>query len=378
MGNYQICTRCVLDRTVQDIWFDENGVCKYCKIHDELDKAHPLGPSLEIELEQKIEKIKRDGKGKEHDCIVGVSGGRDSTYSLLTAVKLGLRPLAVHFDNGWNSDIAVSNIKNATNKLGVDLESVVADWEEFKDLQFSFLKASVPDAEIPTDYAIYSVLYKTASKEGIKYIINGHSFRTEGTSPLSWTYMDGRYIKSVHRKFRKIKEIKSFPIMSLFELLYYVFVKRIKEVRLMEFIDYRKKDVDKVLEAELDWRYYGGHHHESVYTNFFQSYLLPQKFNIDKRKTENSALIRSGQMTRDEALKEIQAKPYEYEQEIVDYAISKLGLTKDEFDGIFKKEIKSFHDYATYYPIIQALKVPIRIACQMQLLPQILYLKYAS
>jgi len=229
----QICTRCALDTTVKDIWFNQNGVCKYCLIHDEMEKTHRLDENTETKLNHLVEKIKRDGRGKEHDCIVGVSGGRDSTYSLLTAVKLGLRPLAVHFDNGWNSDIAVSNIKNATNKLGVDLDTVVADWEEFKDLQISFLKASVPDAEIPTDYAIYSVLYKTASKEGIKYIINGHSFRTEGTSPLSWTYMDGRYVKSVHRMFRKIKKIKSFPIMSLFELLYYVFVKSIKEVRLM-------------------------------------------------------------------------------------------------------------------------------------------------
>ena len=166
--------------------------------------------------------------------------------------------------------------------------------------------------------------------------------------------------------------------MSLFALLTYVFVKRIKEVRLMEYIDYRKKDVDEILEREMDWKYYGGHHHESVYTNFFQSYLLPKKFNIDKRKTENSALIRSGQMTREAALAEVQLQAYEYDDEIVNYAISKLELTREEFEEIFNLERKAFTDYPTYFPLIQLLKFPIRVACKMRLLPHILALKYAN
>jgi len=376
--NYRVCSRCVMDETVEDIWFDDSGECKYCKIHDEMEKRHPLGTEGKQRLEQLVESIKKDGRSKEHDCIVGVSGGRDSTYSLYTAVQLGLRPLAVHFDNGWNSDVAVSNIKNAVSKLNVDLHTVVADWEEFKDLQIAFLWASVPDAEIPTDYAIYSTLYKVASEEGIKYIINGHSFRTEGTSPLTWTYMDGKYLKSVHRRFGKLKKIKSFPIMSMSRLLYHIFGKRIREVRLMEYIDYRKKRVDEILSRELGWKYYGGHHHESIYTNFFQSYLLPQKFNIDKRKTEYSALIRSGQMTREEALKEIYSKPYAYDKEIVNYAISKLGLSQEEFQEIFNLEKKSFMDYPTYFPLIQTLKGPIKLACKLNLLPHIMYLKYTS
>ena len=156
----KICSRCVMDTTVNDIWFDKSGECKYCKIHDELEKAHPLGPGLKAELDAMVVKMKEAGKGKKYDCIAGVSGGRDSTYTLLTAKKLGLRPLAVHFDNGWNSDISVKNIKKACEKLNVDLITIVADWEEFKDLQISFLKSGTPDADIPTDYAIYSVLYK--------------------------------------------------------------------------------------------------------------------------------------------------------------------------------------------------------------------------
>ncbi|MEM7161449.1 MAG: N-acetyl sugar amidotransferase [Bacteroidota bacterium] len=373
----QVCTTCVLDTTVEDIWFDEQGECKYCKIHNELEKKHPLGKEGQKNLEAVVQKIKDAGKGKDYDCIVGVSGGRDSTYTLLTAIKLGLRPLAVHFDNGWNTDISVSNIKNSISKFDVTLHTVVADWEEFKDLQRSFLQASVPDADIPTDFAIYSVLYKTAAEEGIKYILNGHSFRTEGTSPISWTYMDSKYFRAVHRMFGK-KKIKSFPVMSFFNLLNYIFFKRIKEVRLMEFIDYNKKAVDQILKDEVNWEYYGGHHHENTFTKFFQSYYLPKKFNIDKRKTELSALVRSGQITRDEALKEINGAPYEYEEKVVNYTASKLDFSNEEFDKIMKAPNKSHNDYPTLLPLIRLLKLPIKIAGKLKLVPSILYLKYAK
>jgi len=376
MYKMKICTRCVLDETVNDIWFDENGVCKYCHIHDEMEKRHPFA-IIDKELKLIVDKIKLDGSGKQYDCIAGVSGGRDSTYTLLKAKELGLRPLAVHFDNGWNSDIAVSNIKKATDRLGIDLYTVVADWEEFKDLQVSFLKASVPDADIPTDYAIYSVLYDVAAKEGIKYILNGHSFRTEGTSPISWTYMDGRYVKDVHRRYGR-GEVHSFPVMMLLKLLYFIFIKRIREVRILEYVDYRKKVVDQELSEKLDWVYYGGHHHENLFTKFFQSYLLPSKFNIDKRKTELSALVRTGQVSREKALKEITGSEYHYEQEVVDYAISKLGISREQWEKIYTTPIRSHDDYHTYLPMIRLLKFPIKIACKLKLLPHILYLKYAS
>jgi N-acetyl sugar amidotransferase len=374
----QICTRCILDTSVQDIWFDKDGVCKYCHIHDEMDRLHQPGPRLEMELQEKIRSMKLSGKGKKYDCIAGVSGGRDSTYTLLTAVKLGLRPLAVHFDNGWNSEISVQNIKKACEILKIDLITIVADWEEFKDLQISFLKASTPDADIPTDYAIYSVLYDTAHKEGIRYILNGHSFRTEGTSPISWTYMDPLYVKSVHKKFGKIKKIVSFPHMTFLKLQYYIWFERIREVRLMEFIDYQKNRVDDILAKELGWQYYGGHHHENLYTRFFQSYYLPEKFNIDKRKTELSAMVRSAQITREAALNEISQSDYKYDSKTVEYAIAKLGLTREEFAEILKLPVKSHNDYPTYLPLIRMLRVPIRFAAKLKLVPHILYLKYAS
>ena len=376
--DHKICSTCILDSTVADIWFDETGNCKYCYIHDEMEKAHPLGEKLNHELTLLIKKIKAKGKNKKYDCIAGVSGGRDSTFTLYTAVRMGLRPLAVHFDNSWNSDISVQNIKKACEILKVDLHTIVADWEEFKDLQISFLRASTPDADIPSDYAIYSVLYHMADKEGIKYILNGHSFRTEGTSPISWTYMDPLYVRSVHRKFGKLKKFRSFPHMTLLKLQYYIWIKRIREIRLMEFIDYRKKEVDDILNQELEWQYYGGHHHENLYTRFFQSYYLPRKFNIDKRKTELSALVRSGQIKRDEALREISDSEYDYDNKTVEYAINKLGLSQEEFKEIMELPVKSHNDYLTLHPLIKILRIPVRFAAKMRLIPHILYLKYSS
>jgi N-acetyl sugar amidotransferase len=378
MPEKKICNRCILDDTIHDIWFDDRGECKYCYIHDEMEKAHQPGIKLKEEFERKINQIKLNGRAKKYDCIAGVSGGRDSTYTLLTAVRLGLRPLAVHFDNGWNSEISVRNIKKACEKLNVDLITVVADWEEFKDLQLSFLKASTPDADVPTDYAIYSVLYHTADKEGVRYILNGHSFRTEGTSPISWTYMDPLYVRSVHKKFGKIKKFRSFPHMTLAKLQYYIWIKQIREIRLMEFIDYRKNEIDEILTKELNWQYYGGHHHENLYTSFFQSYYLPRKFNIDKRKTELSALIRSGQISREDALHEILDSDYLYDDKTVSYTINKLGLTQEEFDRIMNLPVKSHDDYPTYLPLIRLLRFPIKIASKLRLVPQILYLKYTD
>jgi N-acetyl sugar amidotransferase len=378
MIEQSICNKCVMDSTVEDIWYDEKGECKYCKIHNQMEIEHPLGAELDKDLMKIISKIKKTGKNKKHDCIVGLSGGRDSTYTLYKAVQLGLRPLAVHFDNGWNSDISVTNIKKACEKLKVELHTVVADWEEFKDLQLAFLKASVPDADVPTDYAIYSVLYTVAVEEGIKYIFNGHSFRTEGTSPISWTYMDPLYVRSVHNRFGKIKKFKSFPHMTFLKLQYYIWVKRIRELRLMEFIDYKKTEVDEILTRELAWQYYGGHHHENLYTRFFQSYYLPKKFKIDKRKTELSALVRSGQISREAALHTISQSVYEYDNKTIAYALNKLNLTQEEFDEIMRLPIKSHEDYPTYLRLIRFLRFPIKIAAKLGLVPHILYLKYAS
>lgn len=371
----RICSRCVLDTSVPEIIFDEYGVCQYCKIYDELDALYPLNDEGEKQLHSLVATIKKAGKNRPYDCIVGVSGGTDSTFTLYKVVQLGLRPLAVHFDNGWNSKLAVTNIKKTCKKLDIDLFTYVVDWEEFKDLQISFLKASTPDAEIPTDIGIHATLIKVASQENVKYVLNGHSFRTEGVSPIGWTYMDGKYLQAVQRKFGKVK-LKTFPNYTIANLIYYNFIKRIKVIPILSYFEYNKAEAKPLLSNKLDWEYSGGHHHESIYTRFFQSYLLPQKFNIDKRKTEFSAMILSDQISREDALREINKEAYPYDEEDIAYTITKLGISRVEFDELLKLDIKSFRDYPTYYPLIRAMRIPIRIAYLLNLIPKLLYLKY--
>jgi N-acetyl sugar amidotransferase len=372
-----ICNRCILDSTIPNIHYDEKGICNFCRMHDVLDQKYPLNEEGRKKFDLIIEGVKKNGQGKEYDCVVGISGGRDSSYTLYIAKKMGLRPIAVHFDNGWNTEISVRNIKNATERLEVDLHTHVADWEEFKDLQIAFLKASVSDVEVPTDFAIISVLYEVAKKYGIKNILIGHSFRTEGIAPLEWTYIDAKYIRSIYKLFGKKKKITSFPLMSMTQLIYYTFFSQMNVIHVPEFIEYEHDKVNKVLTEELGWQYYGGHHHESTYTEFIQSYLLPKKFNIDKRKIEFSALIRSGQMTRDDALNELK-KPYPYRQDLIPYVMNKMGLSQQEFEDMLAAPPKSFHDYPSYYPMIQLMKYPIWIACKFDLLPQVFYEKYIN
>jgi N-acetyl sugar amidotransferase len=373
----KICTRCLIDDAVAGIEFDVNGECTFCKIHDDLEKKYPLNEKTKNILNTLIETIKSKGKNKKYDCIVGISGGRDSTYTLYSAIKLGLRPLAVHFDNGWNSENAVRNIENLCKYLNVDLYTHVANWEEFKDLQKSFLKASVPDAEVPTDWVIFSVLFEQASKHNVKYIIHGHSFRTEGTTPLTWTYMDGKYINSVQNKFGKLK-LKSFPIMNLSQYLYYSFFKRIKQVRLLYYLPYNEEHILNMLKEEVGWINYGGKHHESMYTGFFQSYILTRKFNIDKRKLHYSALIRSGQISKIDAMESLKKDPYTGGEETLNYCLKKLDFSEEEFNKIMNLTIKSFQDYDSYYNLIKRLEKPIKWGTNLGLIPETVYRKYFS
>ena len=373
----RVCSRCIMDDTVEGIIFDENDECTFCKIHDDLEKKFPMNDGTPKRLKQLVDKIKKDGKGKKYDCIVGVSGGRDSTYTLFNAVKLGLRPLAVHFDNGWNSEIAVQNIKRTTEILNVDLYTHVADWEEFKDLQRSFLFASVPDAEVPTDWIIFSVLFSEAAANNVKYIIHGHSFRTEGTTPITWTYMDGRYVKDIQRRFGTLKP-KSFPNMSLTKYVYYSLIKKIQQIRILYYIPYNEKEVLQILEEKLKWRNYGDKHHESKYTAFFQAYILTRKFNIDKRKLHYSAKVRNGQLSREDALKIIQKDPYNGGIEDLDYCMKKLDLTYNDFYKIMNEPPKSFMDYYSYYTLVKTFKKPISWGNKVGIIPDTVYKKYFS
>lgn len=370
-----VCSRCVMDDSVSGIEFDKTKECTFCEIHDELEAKYPLNNESSEKLATLIAKIKKEGAGKKYDCIVGVSGGRDSTYTLYTAVKSGLRPLAVHFDNGWNSEHAVKNIENVCKKLNVDLYTHVANWEEFKDLQKSFLYASVPDAEVPTDWVIFSVLFSTANSYGLKYIIHGHSFRTEGTTPLTWTYMDGRYINDIHKRYGT-RKIKSFPVMKLKEYLYYVFLKRIKQVRILYYMPYDEAKILKMLTEEVGWINYGGKHHESTYTGFFQSYILTRKFNIDKRKLHYSALIRSGQMNRKMALRSLHEDPYVGGIDTLNYCLKKLDLSHEEFEKIMNKPNKLFVNYNSYYNLVKRMEKPIVFGVKLGIIPDTVYRKF--
>jgi hypothetical protein len=263
--------------------------------------------------------------------------------------ELGLRPIAVHLDNGWDTELAVKNIQNALHKLNIDLVTHVLDWEEFRDLQTAFLKASTPDSEIPSDHAIISVLVQTAEKMGIKSIISGCNHCTESHLPGAWSqgHLDWLYIRSVHRQFGRVP-LKTFPHLGFFKARDYQTGKI--RVDLLDYIDYSKSGAVELLQRELGWQNFGGKHHESIYTRFYQGYLLPQKFGYDKRKAHLSSVVCSGEITRDEALRELEKEPYapELQRADLEYVIKKLELTPAEFDAIMRAPIRSFWDFPSF------------------------------
>ncbi len=355
------CLRCVMDTSDIDITFDDKGICHNCTDFLEKKQVRILSGEKGAQiLNEIVGKIKSAGENKQYDCIIGVSGGVDSTYVAYLAKEMGLRILAVHFDNGWNSELAVSNIEKVLNKLKIDLYTYVIDWEEFKDLQLAFLRASTPDSEIPTDHAINALLYKIASEQGIKYIISGSNFADEGILPESWAYghLDWRYIKNIHKTFGKVK-LKTFPRITVLKYIYLLAVKRIKQISLLNYMEFDKSKAMDVLQNELGWRYYGGKHYESIYTRFFQGYILPQKFGIDKRRAHYSSLIcGSGAMTRDEALEELQKDTYS--QDLVkqdrEYLIKKFRLKEGDFEEIMSLPKKTFNDYKNNYSLFKTLR----------------------
>lgn len=356
----QTCSRCIMNSSVPQIRFDERGECNYCKLHDELDKENPKGEEGKKRLAALVDQIKEEGKGKKYDCIVGVSGGTDSTYTLLMAKKLGLRPLAVTYDNHWGTKISDDNIKNATKKLGVELCTFSEDWGEFRDLELAFFRASTPDIEVISDERIKQALHKAALENGIRYILNGHCFRVEGKIPPLWSYADSKYINSVQKRFgtRKLKKIK-FP--GLFNTFMSNVSDKVKTIRLLDYLDYSKEDAKKVLTAELGWQDYGGHHYESVITRYCYGYLLPTKFGIDKRITHLSANVRSGFITREAALRELATPPMTEREVKEDEAIivKKLGLTEKEFRELIARKPKSFMDYPNHYRMVYRFRRPL-------------------
>jgi hypothetical protein len=297
--------------------------------------------------------MKHDGRKKRYDCIIGISGGTDSSYLLHISKEWGLRVLAVNLDNGWSSDIAVKNIKVVTTALNYDLETHVIEYEEVKTVLKSYIFACLPWVDSPTDMAIKSALYKAASREGIKYILNGADFRSEGKQPLSWTYSDAKQLKYIVKKFSNTK-LKTYPTLSLNMLVYYGMFKNIKIVRPLYFLPYEKKSAKLLLQEKYGWIDYGGHHHENIFTKFIISYWLPVKFGIDKRIITYSAQVLSGELSRDEAVILVD-KPSFDEQKVEDdiaYVLKKLELSRELFDKAFNAKNKFYFDYPSTYPLI--------------------------
>jgi N-acetyl sugar amidotransferase len=369
-----ICTRCIYDDTIPYISFDSAGVCNYSHQHEQLDSEYPTGEEGRQRLRALADRIARDGRGKKYDVVVGVSGGTDSSYLVHLAKELGLRPLAAHFDNTWNSKIAVENISRVLRGLGVDLFTHVVDNREYCDLFKSFLLASVPDIDTPADIGLATTHYLAAEKFGIRYIFEGHSFRTEGISPHGWFYMDARYIASVHRTFGK-EPLKTFPNLWMGRWLKWTAVRRIRKVRPLYWVDYRKADAKTFLSERFGWQWYGGHHMENRTAYFTNNYYLPRKFGIDLRYSEYSALVRAGQMGRDEALRSI-VEPKPFDSSILDEVKRRLALSDDDFERIMKLPRRSYRDYPTYKRRFERLRYFFWLLYKMDRVPKSFYLKY--
>jgi N-acetyl sugar amidotransferase len=355
---YRACTRCVMDTSAPGIEFDHAGVCNYCKIHEHKVALAPFShPGAQEALAAQVERIRSQRRG-DHDSIVGLSGGVDSSYVAYQAVKLGLKPLAVHFDNGWNSELAVKNIEQIVKRLGLDLLTFVIDWEEFRDIQRSFFKAHVVDIEMVTDHAIFAAMYRIAHQHKIRFILSGTNAQTESIMPPAWQHFkfDLRNLKAIHRRHGTLP-IKRYPKLSVWGMAWNHYIWGAKSVSLLNYLPYRKSDAMRTLQTELGWQYYGGKHYESVFTKFYQAHILPAKFGIDKRRIHLSDLIMNGEIGRDEAQRELEQPLYDAVQLEQDraYVCKKLGFSEAEFAAYLAAPPVSHYDYPSYARLAERL-----------------------
>lgn len=365
--NHRQCAIGVLD-TGDDpaMRFDADGVSHYFHEYRVAEAEHvKSGEAGEAALQALAARIRAEGKGKPYDCIMGLSGGVDSTYVALQAKRLGLRPLAVHLDNGWNAELAVQNIENIVGRLDIDLHTHVIEWNEFQDLQRAYFKASVIDIEVLSDHAIFALLYRMAGKYGIRHILSGTNVVTEQVMPPHWIYTktDHVNIRSIHKAFGSV-ELRTYPFMDLKVKKWLQMVRGVRSHSILNLVPYNKAQVKKTITEELGWRDYGGKHHESIFTRFYQGYILPGKFGVDKRKAHLTNLIYSGQITKAEALAELSAPPYQPEvmREDKDFVAKKLGFSAAEFDAILATPPRAHADFAeersvyNMYPVLRPLR----------------------
>ncbi len=375
----KVCSRCIYDERTPGIAFDENGVCNHCHQFDDLEREYPTGEAGWKKLEEIAAQIKKSGRGKKYDCIIGVSGGCDSSFLLhIAKAKLGLRPLAVHFDNTWNSKTAVENIHIMLKKLDIELWTYVMDNDEWNDIARSMLRASVPELDALTDIALVTTQYVAAEKFKIKYILEGHSFRTEGITPnakdANWFYFDGKYIDSIQKQFGT-KKIDKFPNLTLSKWMKWLLM-GIKRLRPLWYIEYNKEEVKRFLNKEYGWHWYGGHHLENRYCAFTH-YRLNTKFGIDLRRVEIGAFIRTGQMTREQGLEQI-GKPQAYPEGLIAEVKKRLNLSDEEYDALMKLPCKDAKDYETYRQTFKRLRPFFWLMYRMRRVPKSFYEKYTK
>jgi N-acetyl sugar amidotransferase len=359
-GSENECSRCVMTTAVDRDLVVSDGLCNHCRRYDLLFNARIVPESQrEAQLKKVVSAIKRAGRKNPYDCIIGVSGGVDSTYVALKVKELGLRPLAVHVDNGWDSELAVSNVEKTLDRLELDLQTVVLDLREFYDLQRAFLLASTPDADIPSDHAIQAVLWQYARKHNVRYIISGMNFATESISVPSWSYghSDWRYIKDVHRKFGKTP-FRTYPHFGFGMLFWTTVIRRVQIVSILNYLTYEKAAAVGELQEQLDFVAYEGKHFESIFTRWVQGYLLPQKFGIDKRRGHLSDLVNSGQLTRSAALVQLSQDHYPERLRRSDEELlkKKLSLSDADLAGIMGDAPASYREFRNSYQFVQALR----------------------
>lgn len=357
-ASYQICTRCIMDTSASDIVFDRDGVCSYCS--EFIDRSGHLRNREPAELTRTLDtliaKVKASGRGKRYDSVVGVSGGVDSSWALVQAVKLGLRPLAVHMDNGWNSELAQNNIANLVRSLRVDLHTHVIDWHEYRGLMQAFFDADVLDVELLYDNAMMAVNYQQAARHSVKYLLAGTNQATEGMRfPPGWNWLkfDKKNIKGLARRFGNIR-LNTFPSIGTLGYVSYQMIRGIKWVSFIDFFEYNKLEALTVLERDYGYKPYPYKHYESIFTRFYQGYILPNKFGVDKRRLHFSTLVASGQMTRDEAMRNCEGVAYSSSKALEEdkqYFVKKMGWTPGDLDNYIKRPEKPHAAYPSEKPM---------------------------
>jgi N-acetyl sugar amidotransferase len=364
------CTRCLFDDTVKNITFDREGVCNFCRLHEKLAKKPDKS-----EADKMLAHIKRRRRNKEYDCIVPFSGGVDSSYALYCVKKAGLRPIAVHSDNGWVTELSRRNMEKVVDKLGVPFVRLAKDWDIMRDAYLAFLKASVPGVCSACEVKNISEILEFADSKGIPYIFFGFSPRTEGISPLSWHYIDGRYFNGIVKRFAENKtSALSLNRLGLFDLFCFLVLKRIKLIQLPSLVEWDEEKIKEILKREFDWED-GGHHSDCYYYPAVK-WIAKKKFNIDRAKTFYCAMINSGMITREEALERSKAPNDKNEVDMaVEYATGKLGINKEEFNDLASRPAKYFTDYPTYYPFLKAVKPLVWLACRSHMLLSTFYYK---